>query len=186
VSSPTEDLKQDHRVIERVCRVLATAASRLEAGGQVSPEVFELALRFIREFADAYHHGKEEALLFPALEARGVPREGGPTGVMLIEHDQGRGFVRGMAEALEQWRAGRDAARAELARHARGYSQLLGEHIPKEDDILYPMADGVLELGEQRELMEKFQAVDGERLGEAGRQPYLELVERLETELGQG
>ena len=35
-------------------------------------------VRFIREFADVRHHGKEENFLFEAMMAGGFPRDGGP------------------------------------------------------------------------------------------------------------
>jgi hypothetical protein len=57
---------------------------------------------FFRNFADRCHHSKEEDELFPKMVEHGIPKEGGPIGVMLMEHDQGRAFVRGMSEAAEQ------------------------------------------------------------------------------------
>lgn len=180
---PTENLMQDHRVIERICRVLNAAASHLEAEGNVEPRVFEDSIRFVREFADSYHHGKEEELLFPALEAHGLPREGGPTGIMRLDHNQGRDSVRGMAEALQRWVAGDDSARSGLARHARNYSQLLLEHIPKEDNILYPIADGMLERDEQQALASKFQSVEAEKLGQGKYQDYVNLAGALEAKV---
>ena len=55
---------------------------------------------FLKEFADKCHHGKEEGLLFPAMVAAGIPDKGGPIGVMLAEHTQGRQFIRDMEESL--------------------------------------------------------------------------------------
>jgi len=45
---------------------------------------------------DRFHHAKEEVFLFPSLESHGMPREGGPTGVMFVEHEIGRQLVREM------------------------------------------------------------------------------------------
>jgi len=76
-------LVYDHRIIERGLNLLQAAVSKLEKNEKVSTEVFEKLIRFFREFADKCHHGKEENHLFPSLEIRGIPREGGPIGVML-------------------------------------------------------------------------------------------------------
>src|SRR3989304_8130286 len=109
----TEILKEDHRLIERLLRVLAQAAGKVEKGEEVSTTVFARALDFIRNFADRCHHGKEEDCLFPALEAHGLPRHAGPVAVMLSEHEEGGGDVRGLAQALEQGqKGGKSAARA--------------------------------------------------------------------------
>lgn len=179
----TDILVEEHQVIKRIIAVLNAAAGKLEAGQEVSPDVFRQAVDFIRTFADRCHHGKEQDLLFPVLEQRGVPRDGGPIGVMLYEHDQGRAFVKQMAEATEAVAAGNEAAKAELLEGARGYADLLTEHIYKEDNILYPLANRVLSEADQRELLERFEGVE-EAMGEGTHERYVALVEKLEAQLG--
>lgn len=181
---PTAELKQEHRTIERMLAVLSTAAARAEAGQELPRDFFPRAVDFIRNFADRCHHGKEEEKLYPAMERRGIPREGGPIGVMLLEHDQGRAFVRGMDEAAKRLAAGDKGAAKEAARNARGYAELLSQHILKEDNILYMMADRVLSPADQKELSGQFQQVEGERLGPGKHHEYESLVAQLEGELG--
>ncbi|MCL4533696.1 MAG: hemerythrin domain-containing protein [Bacteroidetes bacterium] len=179
-TSPTEILKDEHRVIERVLAVLRRAAARLEAGERVDPSVFERGIDFIRNFADRYHHAKEENALFTTMAAHGIPQQQGPIGVMLMEHEQGRAHVRGMAEALEKYGAGDDSARTALAEHARGYADLLSEHIYKEDNILYPMGDQVMPASAQDDLLKQFRELEGRVLSPAERQRYLDTVSELE------
>ena len=81
-----EVLKHEHRIIERVLAVMERLAEKPGIG---SKEVWEKAIDFIRNFADKCHHLKEEQILFPALEEHGIPREGGPVGMMLLEHEAG-------------------------------------------------------------------------------------------------
>ena len=178
----TGRLKEEHRVVERLLRVLAQAAGKVERGEEVSPTVFARALGFIRNFADRCHHGKEEDCLFPALEAHGLPRHTGPVAVMLSEHEEGRGYVQGMAQALEQWQKGDRSASSALARNARQYAALLTSHISKEDNILYPMGENILPEGVKKELMEAYEGVE-KRLGEGKHHEYINLIEELEREL---
>ena len=63
-------------------------------------------LEFFTVFVDKCHHGKEEELLFPALEQIGVERDKGPIGVMLKEHQQGREYVQKMKAAISQIKDG--------------------------------------------------------------------------------
>ena len=95
-ATATEVLKQEHRVIENVLDALERLAKAAETSALAE---WEKAIDFARNFADKCHHLKEENLLFPALEERGIPREGGPIGMMLAEHEEGRGYVRAMAAA---------------------------------------------------------------------------------------
>jgi hemerythrin-like domain-containing protein len=183
IGSPTEILKEEHRVIERILSIFNTACEKLERDEHVSPDIFKKAIDFIRVFADRCHHGKEEETLFPLIEQRGIPREGGPTGVMRMEHDRGRGFVKALAEAVERYERGEENAKTAIIKNAKGYTQLLAEHIPKEDDILYPLADKLLTPEDRKELLEKFEKVEKERIGEGKHHDYIHLVKELEKEL---
>jgi hemerythrin-like domain-containing protein len=71
----------------------------------VRPDLFRQGVDFVRNFADRCHHAKEEENLFPRMEARGVPRDGGPIGVMLFEHEEGRAYVRAIAGAIDDYEA---------------------------------------------------------------------------------
>ena len=141
---PTAVLKQEHRVIERALRVLDTLAQKPE---EASPEQWERLLDILRNFADRCHHLKEENVLFPALEKWGIDPTTGPVSIMLEEHEEGRRRLGAMAEAL----ASRDpqSARGALVENAKSYVQLLTDHIQKEDEILFEMAEAVLPEDEQ-------------------------------------
>jgi hemerythrin-like domain-containing protein len=78
VESPTDVLKHEHRVIERMLRILNVACEKLEKSEDVSLEVFKKAIDFICVFADRCHHGKEEETLFPFVEEHGIPKKAVP------------------------------------------------------------------------------------------------------------
>jgi len=174
---PTEILSDEHRVIERVLDAL----QRLTAV-PVNPslEQWRKALEFFRHFADQCHHFKEEKVLFPALEEHGIPREGGPIGMMLAEHEEGRGHVRSMIDAVEQVAQGNGAASTTLLDHARAYLTLLREHIQKEDDILFRMADEVIPEDEQRRILKDFENHEAEEMGAGAHEKYLGIARELE------
>lgn len=178
---PTEELTIEHKAIQRMLRILEEMAGRLEAGQAVDAGDLEESVDFIRGFADRCHHGKEEDLLFGAMEEAGIPRQGGPIGVMLHEHTLGRDYVKGMAEAIAEYRAGSTAAAARIAQNARAFADLLAQHIDKEDNILYPMADRVLSAQRQAELLEGFEQVERERVGPGKHEAYHALLDRLEA-----
>lgn len=180
----TDDLKTEHGAVKRMLRVLEAASDRLSAGERVSPELFEDAIDFIRNFADRCHHGKEEELLFPALEKAGISRSGGPIGVMLSEHAEGRQFVQSMAAALEGYRKGDPESPKALAQAAKGYAALLAGHIYKEDNILFPMGDRVLSPEADAELVEGFERIESDRIGPGVHERYHEMIDRLEEEMG--
>ena len=176
----TEVLVEEHRAIKRVLTVLRQAARDISDGKQHSPEVFEQAVDFIRNFADRCHHLKEENILFKEMEKKGIPAQGGPIGVMLLEHEKGRALARGMAEAIPGYAHGVAQARQALADQARGYANLLAQHIDKEDNILYPMANQRLTEKDQASLLARFEQMENEEMGPGVHEHYHELIAKLE------
>ncbi|OFX26355.1 MAG: hemerythrin [Anaeromyxobacter sp. RBG_16_69_14] len=136
-----ETLMNEHRRIEHALDALVAFADEVRRKTTDDKEELGRFVTFIREFADAHHHGKEEAILFAAMVEAGFPRNGGPIAVMLSEHDQGRAYVRVLAELSAKQAAWTVEDRQRLAEAAYGYANLLRAHIHKEDAILYPMAE---------------------------------------------
>lgn len=178
--SATDVLKDEHRGVERMLAIVEAATRRLEAGGDVPADVYLKAVDFFRGFTDGCHHAKEEEKLFPALEQRGLPRSGGPIGVMLAEHEQGRAHVRVMAEAAASYAEGDRSATAKLIQSGRGYVTLLRQHIGKEDGVLFPMADQMLSDTEQARLEEEFEVIERERTGPGEHERYHRVLDELE------
>jgi hemerythrin-like domain-containing protein len=181
----TDILMEEHTVIERVLTVLDTAALQLEQGRTVRPGFFIDAADFIKGFADGCHHKKEEGVLFTALIANGMPSQGGPIGVMLAEHAQGRIYTRAMREAAQKLADGDPSARGDIVRNARGYVELLHQHIAKENGILFPMANQVIPASEQDKVAQDFEHVEHEETGAGVHEKYLALAQELEAEAKQ-
>ena len=157
-------LKEEHDLILRGLDVLEKAAGRLADGKPVARETIEKLVEFFRTFADRCHHGKEEAMLFPALEAAGLPRDGGPTGVMLYELVEGRSCVRAIAGAAARL-AQDPGAGQEIVKHARQFIPLLRAHIDKENDVLFVMADSILSPEAQKDLLDRYDRFTEEQAG---------------------
>lgn len=180
---PTETLVLEHQAIQQMLEILVTAAERFQAGELDDPSIFEKAVDFLRGFADRCHHGKEERHLFAKLVEKGVPKNGGPVGVMLMEHEVGRSHIRGMAEAAEKLRAGDKSAEKKLVEHALAYADLLSNHIQKENNILFPLADRILTPEEESELEKTFDQVEAEEMGEGTHEHYHEILEELREQV---
>ncbi len=180
----TEQLKEEHGGVKAMLRVIGKICERMEAGKPVPVQHLEQILEFLKVFVDTCHHGKEEEHLFPALEAAGVPRGGGPIGQMLLEHEQGRAFVRAMGTAAAVYAGGSTAGAADFVSSARGYTQLLLAHIDKEDNVLYPIADARLSAETQAALSIAFERVEEERVGHGRHEAFHALMDRLSSEYG--
>jgi hemerythrin-like domain-containing protein len=160
-----QTLRQEHEVILKMLDVAENVASRLEQNAPVPSDRLRDVVEFLQVFADRCHHSKEEDVLFPALEAKGLPRNGGPIGVMLFEHQLGRSSIRQMADALSSYNNQPGEAGARWAAAAREYATLLRAHIQKENNILFVMAERLLSESEQDQLSQAFEKIETEKFG---------------------
>lgn len=152
MASATQNLENDHIHILRLTDVMLTMVRKESS----NVEHFETVINLIRKFADGLHHIKEEQMLFPMLEDHGFSTEQGPVAVMLEEHTQGRDFVKGMLNSLSAMQKGSANSVNELYSHASGYAELLQNHISKENNILFRMADDILSSDNQNSLLNRF------------------------------
>lgn len=170
----TDDLRAEHEGILRMLGVMRALVTRIEAEGTVPAAALTGILDFLKIFADKCHHGKEEDILFPALEAAGMPREGGPIGVMLHEHTLGRGLIRDMDGAL----TGNAGPRSFIA-PALAYIELLTQHIAKENKVLFPMAERLLGTPALTAMHEAFERLEEERIGPGRHEAFHRLLDDL-------
>ncbi len=157
--TPTGILRDQHRNILKIADVLEEVLSLEPEPGAFDYDAIADCVSFIRLYADALHHGKEEDLLFPELENVGMSRHAGPIAVMLREHEQGRAFARAMLDALPRAREGDEAAQHRLAKAGHGYISLIRGHILKEDNILFNMADQMIDASACRSLCAAYDGV---------------------------
>ena len=177
-----ERLKSEHDLIERGLTLLEMAVARLEAG-QPLPEGFpQWAPRFLQQFADQCRHAKEEDVFFPVLKQRGIPEQGGPIGVMLHEHVLGRDCVSRMREASQ---AQPFDART-FADSARQYIPLLRQHIFKENNVLFRMAERVMSVADDADVTDRFSQVEQDRKQTGWHESFGNEVARWEELLGRG
>ena len=181
-SKPTQFLVDEHAVIVRVLDAVEAVALRDDEPMDV--DFFEKAIEFFARFADQCHHAKEEDLLFPVLEQRGVPRDGGPIGCMLSEHVEGREHIGAIRTGLVGVANGDPAARENVRRHALAYVSLLRQHIQKENEVLFVIADRQLSAEDKDELWTQFEHAEREVLEPGLRQKYEAVADELYARAG--
>lgn len=158
MNTATKNLENDHENILRLIDVMEKMI-QLKSKNIVH---FEKAVGLIRSFADGFHHAKEENLLFPMMVKKGYSFEQGPIAVMLNEHVQGRNFVKGMIDGITGYTNGNQDALTEVYENMEGYIILLRNHISKENNVLFRMADNVLSEHDQQELLDEFAKIENE------------------------
>lgn len=171
----TQVLSDEHQNILKVIKAIKKECRAIEDGKPVDREFFSKAIDFIRNYADKFHHAKEEDILFKALCGDSVEMHCNPTEQMLHEHELGRQYIKDLESAVG---AG-DSQKAVF--NAMGYGQLLEDHIFKEDNILYPMAEEVLPQPAQEQLADDFIRAEKENFGPEIKEKYSAIVDEFEA-----
>ena len=172
----TQDLRNEHDAILHVFTILdkILATDTIE-----NTEIFRFGdelIFFLKTFADKCHHGKEEDYLFKELISKGVPNEGGPIGVMLQEHRQGREYISFMNKSLES----KDLS--SFKNNVIKYRDLLRNHIEKENKVLFVMADKLLDDARQDELFEQFEKYEETVIGHGVHEELHSMIHKWEDE----
>lgn len=126
-----DSLIDDHRYILQALDVLEESVELL-AQGRLPPSTVARLARFLEEFADGCHHAKEEAALFPCMEARGHPFREGGLKRLTCDHGVARYLLRGLLLELEKLERGEGSVER-VKGYAARYVELIRRHIDYED-----------------------------------------------------
>ncbi len=172
----TQDLRNEHDAILHVFKILD---KMLSADTEENVEIFKFGdelIYFLKTFADKCHHGKEEGYLFKELIATGIPNEGGLIGVLLQEHQQGREYISLMSKSLES----KDLVNFKA--NAAKYRDHMRNHIDKESNDLFVMADNALDDARQNELFKKFETHEETVIGHGVHEELHSMIQKWENE----
>jgi hemerythrin-like domain-containing protein len=176
-----DELREDHRLIERMFKVLWAGLNRMERREILDPSPIPDAAEFSILFVEGLHHLKEERMLFSKLESKGVPPHVGPLRIMIEEHTRGRTHSHALSELGKV--PFDEKVRAQILYHGREYVSTLVPHMQKEDSIVFPIALDILSADELALIADGFSAMEAEAGGPELRKRFIPLVDRWERRL---
>ena len=177
----TRVMTDEHQLILRMITLVEKHTAQMEEGKFRNWQFFLDAVDFIRNYADRFHHAKEEDVLFFELVKNGMPEKQSPIEAMHMEHDQGRMYVRTLEEAAEKALAGESGQLPVIAESAKGYADLLRAHIDKENNILYPLAERVLPEEVRPGMLQAYDKAEAKTPGLE--EKYRQMVENYEQQV---
>lgn len=174
-----EYLVAEHEMIERAMAVLKEQLLKIPELGENLVKL-RRAIDFLLEFGDKIHNKKEEDHLFPLMEERGIPRTGGPLGVMLMEHEAERKLLTTMLMQLGSLAGASAVERVRFKNEGMEYLSVRAEHIWKENDILYPMARRVFQEQDNGRLLTAFAKINTDTYGGEAWAKFNQMVSEVE------
>ncbi|MGQ9921151.1 MAG: hemerythrin domain-containing protein [Desulfobacca sp.] len=176
---PIAPLMIEHRLIERLICLMAQEKDRLQANIALSPAFAFVEPRFLRDavaflqgYADARHHGKEEAILFAALQGKPLSPEHRRILLQLqAEHRHGREATQKLAAATQRYHQGHEEALTDILAGLEVLVNFYPAHIATEDQEFFLPVMAYFSEQEQAALLDQMQAFDQD--GEAAAQEKL-------------
>lgn len=173
-------LVNEHNNIKRVLKIVRCICVDMVEGKDVDIDDFSSIIDFIRNYADKYHHGKEEEMLFKYMQEELSSDIGeGPVRGMFIEHDYARSFVINLEMAIKKYKNGDNKSKVDIIANAIGYSNLLTNHILKEDNVIYKYAVAHLSKETINKLNKEFEVLENRDENINKKKKYLNLIEDL-------
>lgn len=154
--SATKTLRNDHRQIRRLEKIVIQCYTNLYAGQDVPFSDMEKMIAIMSEFLDAIHYSREEDAYFPCVVSYGSLKE--EIKAFMIEHEFSRRIADNIAKNLQKWKKGKDC-REPVARFLRAYAVYLNDHMTKEEQFFDKAESQVLSQEEEKLMYEEFRAV---------------------------
>jgi hemerythrin-like domain-containing protein len=133
-----EVLRQEHRNIEKLLRVLERELSVFDRGDRPNYEVVVGVIDYFKDYPDSCHHPKED-MIFDKLKSRD-PAAAAKIGGLHAEHEEGASRLRRVAQAVERVLSDQDLLRETVDEIVRDFIDHERQHMKMEEQIFFPTA----------------------------------------------
>jgi hemerythrin-like domain-containing protein len=158
--------------------LIKDALLQIEVSRKADPVFVDIAVDFIRIYADRTHHGKEEDILFRKLSSRPLSNDNQRVMKELIEeHIFGRQTTKALVEANTRYRNGDESAVADIATSLQTLVDFYPKHMKKEDKIFFPAYMAYFSDKEYQDMLGEFWEFNRKMIHEK----YKTVFEGLET-----
>ena len=154
--SATDTLREDHKQIRRLEKLIIQCYTKLYAGNNVPFSDIEKITIIIEEFLDSIHYSREEDSYFPCVVTYDHLKK--EIKELLIEHEFSRRISLQIKKYLKKWKDGENA-REPVARYLKTYSIYLKDHMAKEENFFDKAESEILSKEEEQDMYEQFKSV---------------------------
>jgi len=164
---PIGPLMWEHRLIEKMLVSLMRHIDQIEKSKKVNPLIIDVAVDFIRTYADRTHHGKEEEILFRDLAKKDLtPELKQIMQELLDEHVWGRKTTAALVAAKVKYMEGNHDELSRIIDLARQLCNFYPKHIEKEDKHFFYPCQAYFDRDEQNKMLAEFWEFDRKMIHE--------------------
>jgi hemerythrin-like domain-containing protein len=175
--SPIEALMSEHRLIERMIRLMVKEVVVISETGRLDVAFVSATTDFLRTYADRCHHGKEEGILFRELSRKHLQEKDKTAMRGLIEdHIYARKTVTNLKRAADGHASDNLGSIDEASKLIKDLTELYPRHIEKEDKQFFRPSMEYFSAAEQQNMLQEFWDFDEKMIHNV----YSKIVEDLE------
>jgi hemerythrin-like domain-containing protein len=132
----------EHRLIEKMLQLVEKEIKNINTNNRVDTIFLDTVVDFIRSYADRTHHGKEEDIMFKALENKNVSNMHlNMMSELIAEHTHARKIVGELVEANQTYLHGDLKSMETIKATLTFLTKFYPEHIRKEDHLFFPQTE---------------------------------------------
>jgi hemerythrin-like domain-containing protein len=158
---PIDVLMDEHVLILQMINLVKAESEKAARTGKVDPNFIVSTVDFFRTYADRYHHGKEEGILFKALYGKKLSEaDGEMMNELILEHVKARKTVTALEALKNDYVAGKTEAEKDIICMLNVLAELYPVHIKKEDTQFFLPSMKYFSAAEQQKMQDDFNEFD--------------------------
>jgi len=177
--SPTEELMTEHKTIRLMLNVMSSISDNIKNKKVFYTNDVEQIVDFLSVYVNKCHRNKEETVFFPALLLSKHPFKN--IGLIINEHSIGKGYLDEILCCVVNCKLGSTFSGERIADCMANYVQLIDNHINKEENDFFPLANKALSEDAQIEILKQFSVINDEFMGLDIHDRYEELLKSMES-----
>jgi len=141
-------IRDEHRSIAAILHGMQYLMEQVRTRKvKIDPRVFRAMLYYLDTFSERMHHPKEDRYLFSAMRRRGA-QANALIAELEKEHAGGEQALRRLEQCLLRYEEGGDKEFPAFAQEAETFAQGYWDHMRKEEEQVFPLAEKLLSPGD--------------------------------------
>ena len=158
--TPTENLINEHKKINELLDIMSKIALKIKSKDVFYPNDVEEIVKYLINLIENSHHGKEDDVFYPELISSGIPKETAPLSIINYEHVISERYLKDISSCVVNCKIGNDFSGELLADSLRNYVIAIKNHIQREEEIIFPIANEVFSVEKQNEILQRFDVIE--------------------------
>lgn len=177
--TPTENLTKEHKKINELLDIMSKIALKIKSNDVFYPNDVEEIVDYLIIIIDNNHHGKEDGVFYPELISSGIPKETAPLSIINYEHTTAKRYLKDISSCVVNCKIGNDFSGELLADSLTNYVTVTKNHIQREEEIVFPIANEVLSVEKQNEILQRFDEIEQRNISNSFNDHFNKLLNKL-------